>query len=75
MGLQRRADRGDQVQPSGAPPRLRVSRAADGGLRVHDPDDADREDPQGSVEATEPPPVADDPRRGPLPDGPPPGGA
>jgi hypothetical protein len=74
MGLHRSVDRGEQVQPSGAPPRLKVTRGADGGLRVKGPDDVDHDELRGSVEAAERPPVPDDPRSGPLRDVPPVGG-
>ena len=59
MALQRRADRGNQVQPSGAPPKLKVRRDADGGLHVEGPDEGER---KPTVEAAERPPTPDDPR-------------
>jgi hypothetical protein len=70
MGLHKRADRGEQVQPSGAPPRLKFLRGADGQLRV----DEEREETKTAVEAAERPPQPDDPRSGPLRDIPPLGG-
>ena len=59
MALQRRADRGNQVQPSGAPPKLKVRRDADGALQVEGPDEGER---KATVEAAERPPTPDDPR-------------
>jgi hypothetical protein len=63
MGLQRRADRGDQVQPSGAPPRLKFKRGADGALQVDDPEAGER---KTSTEPAERPPTPDDPRTAPA---------
>jgi len=61
MGLQRRADRGDQVQPSGAPPRLKVRRGQDGQVEVEGPD---REPTHPETIAEERPPEPSDPRSG-----------
>jgi hypothetical protein len=61
MGLQRRDDRGQLVQPSGAPPRLKVNRDASGKLKVQGPDDLDPAEAKGTVEAAERPPTPDDP--------------
>jgi hypothetical protein len=74
VGLQRRDDRGQLVQPSGAPPRLKVSRDGSGKLKVKGPEDLDPGDVHGTVEAAERPPQPDDPRSGPLRDVPPLGG-
>jgi hypothetical protein len=74
MGLQRRDDRGQLVQPSGAPPRLKISRDGSGKLKVQGPDDLDPADTKETVEAAERPPQPDDPRSGPLRDIPPVGG-
>ena len=61
MGLQRSGqDHGDQVQPGGAPPKLRVRRGPDGKLRVGDDPSPTTE----TVEAAERPPTPDDPRTG-----------
>jgi hypothetical protein len=72
MGLHRRADRGEQVQPSGAPPRLKFTRSADGSLQIDDPASGER---KTAIEAAERPVTHDDPRMGPLRDVPPVGGA
>lgn len=59
MGLQRSGgDRGAEVQPGGAPPRLKFKRGADGKLEVDEPP----EDRVETVEAAERPPTPDDPR-------------
>ena len=61
MGLQRSgADRGDQVQPGGEPPKLKVRRGADGKLKVGEDPDPTVE----TVESAERPPTPDDPRTG-----------
>ena len=70
-----RADRGDEVEASGAPPRLKVSRGADGALQVRGPADLDPADRKAAVEAAERPVTPDDPRHGALRDVPPVGGA
>ena len=75
MGLDRRADRTEQMQPSGAPPRLKVSRDAAGGLRLKGEGEPDPEDRKEAVEAAERPVTPDDPRFGPMRDVPPVGGA
>ncbi len=74
MGLQRRDDRGQLVQPSGAPPRLKIKRDPDGKLKVEGPDDEGPDERRAPVEAAERPPQPDDPRSGPLRDAPPLGG-
>jgi len=59
MGLQRSgADRGADVQPGTAPPKLKFKRAADGELKIDTPD----AETQETVEAAEKPPYPDDPR-------------
>ena len=61
MGLQRSGgDRGAEVQPGGAPPRLKFKRTADGKLEADEPRRPTRE----AVEAAERPPTPDDPRPG-----------
>jgi hypothetical protein len=62
MALQRRADRGQLDQPSGAPPRVKFKRGADGGLEVDDPE---RDERQTTTEPAERPPTGDDPRSAP----------
>ena len=72
MGLQRSGDdRGDQVQPGGEPPKLKITRGADGKLKIG----GEREAPKETVEAAERPPTPDDPRPGPFRNVPPFGGA
>jgi hypothetical protein len=63
MGLQRRADRGQLEQPSGAPPRVKFKRGADGALEVDDPAARER---KTATEPAERPPTGDDPRTGPA---------
>ncbi len=75
MGMHTRSDRGELVQPSGAPPRLKVTRGADGGLKVRGPEDLDPAERKSSIEAAERPVTPDDPRHGPMRDVPPVGGA
>ena len=58
MALQRRDSRGQDVQPAGAPPRLKVERDAEGRLRVVPPPEARRPE----TIAEERPPEAPDPR-------------
>ena len=59
MGLQRSGgDRGAEVQPGGAPPRLKFKRTADGKFEADEPRDPTVE----TVEAAERPPTPDDPR-------------
>ena len=68
MGLQRSGgDRGAEVQPGGAPPRLKFKRGADGELKVDEPE----EERRTAVEASERPVTPDDPRTGPMRDVPP----
>ena len=67
MGLQRSGDdRGDQVQPGGEPPKLKVRRGADGKLKVGDGPAPTVETVEASERppfaASERPPFADDPR-------------
>ena len=58
MGLQRSGDdRGDQVQPGGEPPKLKVRRGADGKLQLGD----DRPPTHETVEPAERPPTPDEP--------------
>jgi hypothetical protein len=72
MGLQRSGgDRGAEVQPGGAPPRLKFTRGADGKLEVDEP----RAETHETVESAERPATPDDPRTGPLRNVPPIGGA
>ena len=72
MGLQRSgADRGDQVQPGGEPPKLKFTRGADGKVQIVG-------DPAKTVETSESaerPPTPDDPRASNMRDVPPFGGA
>jgi hypothetical protein len=71
MALQRSGgDRTADVQPGGAPPRLKFKRAADGKLEVDEP----RQETHEAVEPAERPSTPDDPRTGPLRDVPPIGG-
>ena len=60
MGLQRSGtDRGADVVPGGAPPKLKFKRSAEGELKIDEPPaDATHE----AVEAAERPPVPGDPR-------------
>ena len=59
MGLQRSGgDRGAEVQPGGAPPRLKFKKTADGKFEADEP----REPSHETVEAAEKPPMPDDPR-------------
>jgi hypothetical protein len=59
MGLQRTGgDRGAEVQPGGAPPRLKFKRDAGGKLEVDEPKPKTVE----TVESAERPPTPDDPR-------------
>ena len=72
MGLQRSGgDRGADVQPGAAPPRLKFRRGADGQLEV----DAPAEERRTATEAAERPVTPDDPRTGPMRDVPPVGPA
>ena len=72
MGLQRRADRGEQVQPGSAPPpKLAVRRGPDGKIIVAGPADLDRSTLRTAVEGAERPGQPDDPRSGPMRDVPP----
>ena len=71
MALQRSGtDRGSEVQPGAAPPRLKFVRGTDGQLHVDRP----AEETRTTTEAAERPPQPDDPRSGPLRDVPPVGG-
>ena len=68
MALQRSGtDRGSEVQPGGAPPRLKFTRGADGKLQVDEP----AEERGTATEAAERPVTPDDPRSGPMRDVPP----
>jgi hypothetical protein len=59
MALQRSGgDRGAEVQPGGAPPRLKFTRGSDGKLDVDEP----RPETVETTEAAERPPTPDDPR-------------
>ena len=59
MGLQRSGgDRGAEVQPGGAPPRLKFKKTADGKFEADEP----RSPTNETVEAAEKPPMPDDPR-------------
>ena len=65
MALQRSGtDRGADVQPGGAPPRLKFRRGADGKLEA----DERRDETHESAEPAERPPTGDDPRTGINPD-------
>ncbi len=59
MGLQRRDSRGQNVQPGGAPPKLKVGRGADGKLKVTPPEG---EPTHTETVGEERPPTPDDPR-------------
>jgi hypothetical protein len=62
MSLQRSGgDRGADVQPGAAPPRLKFKRAADGKLEVDGPE----RETGTAIEPAERPPTPDDPRIGP----------
>ena len=74
MGLQRRDDLGELVQPSGAPPRLKITRDGSGKLKINGPEDLDPANVHPTTEAAERPPQPDDPRSGPMRDVPPVGG-
>ena len=67
MALQRTGDRHAEVQPGGAPPRLKFKRGADGKLEVDEPP----RETTTTTEAAERPTTPDDPRTGPLRDVPP----
>jgi hypothetical protein len=72
MGLQRSGgDRGAEVQPGGAPPRLKFTRDADGKLQVDEPEQERRT----ATEAAERPSAGGDPRGAQMPNVPPYGAA
>lgn len=67
MGLHTRNTREQQVQPGGAPPRVKFKRDASGKLVAEEPE----RELKTAVEAAERPVTPDDPRTGPLRDVPP----